>query len=121
MKHDTYSAFAVSDLMLSDVSSVIYEYLITRKPIIIVQNDFQQKHTMPVEMDIFQHVDIYDGKENIVHLIEQNLNNAPQKQQTYEKLLNNCFYSTRGNCVSQAVSFLNTLKGQLYEKISNDN
>jgi len=121
IKHDTYFAFAVSDLMLSDVSSVIYEYLITRKPIIIVQNDFQQKHTMPSEMDIFQHVDIYDGKENIVHLIEQNLDNASQKRQTYERLLNNCFYSTRGNCVSQAVSFINRLKGQLYEKISNDN
>jgi len=120
IKHDTYFAFAVSDLMLSDVSSVIYEYLITRKSIIIVQNDFKQRHTMPDNMNVLKHVDIYDGKENIVNLIDKNLEHYYEKQRIYEMLLNNCFYATRGDCVANAVSFINTLKGKLYEKISKD-
>ena len=32
--------FFISDLMISDTSSIIYEYLITKKPIIIENNNY---------------------------------------------------------------------------------
>ena len=42
--------FAISDLMISDTSSIIYEYLVTQKPIIIADNNYQKLHNMPADL-----------------------------------------------------------------------
>ena len=46
IKNSTMNDFAISDLMISDTSSIIYEYLITKKPIIIANNDYDQLHNL---------------------------------------------------------------------------
>jgi UDP-N-acetylglucosamine 2-epimerase len=107
--HDTYSAFAVSDLLISDISSVIYEYLITQKPIVLIENDFEQRHTMPKEMDIVPHVDHFKKGKDLLSIIENNLNSEKQQQQKYKKLLNNSFYNTEGGSVEQLSIFLKKL------------
>jgi len=107
IKSDTLRDFIVSDLMISDVSSVIYEYLITRNPMIIAANDFEQRHDMPSEMNIMDHVDIYSGKENILEMVDENLESQKYKD-NYEKLLHNCFYNVDG-CVDKAVDFIRNL------------
>jgi len=109
IKSDTLFDFAVSDLMISDISSVIYEYLITGEPMIIVQNDFQQRHNMPDNMDIMKHVDIYDESQNILKMINDNLQTQKYKDD-YKVLLDSCFYSTDGHCVDKTVAFLDNLK-----------
>lgn len=110
IKSDTLRDFIVSDLMISDVSSVIYEYLITRNPMIIAANEFEARHQMPSEMNIMDHVDIYTGKENILEMVNENLDSQKYRDD-YEKLLNNCFYNVDG-CVDIAVEFIrNLMKG----------
>lgn len=109
IKSDTLFDFAVSDLMISDISSVIYEYLITGNPMIIVQNDFQERHEMPDNMNIMKHVDIYDGSQDIRAMINENL--ASQKyKQDYKTLLDSCFYATDGTCVDGTVAFFEQLQ-----------
>jgi hypothetical protein len=115
IKNDTFADFAASDLMISDISSVIYEYLITGNPMIIVKNDFKQRHSMPNEMNIMSHVDIFDGSQDILSMINENLKNHKYKDY-YKILLNNCFYSTDGHCGDRAVSFFKSLKENYYEK-----
>jgi len=44
--------FALSNLLISDTSSILYEYLITRNPIIIANTQHVDLHNMPPEMDI---------------------------------------------------------------------
>lgn len=108
IKSDTLYDFAVSDLMISDISSVIYEYLITGNPMIIVQNDFQERHNMPDNMNIMKHVDLYDGTQDILRIIDENLETQKYRKD-YKILLDSCFYSTDGHCVDKTVNFLNNL------------
>jgi len=108
IKSDTLRDFIVSDLMISDVSSVIYEYLITRNPIIIAQNDFEQRHNMPEEYNIMKAVDTFSGDENIVEMIDENLASQKYRDQ-YEQLLHNCFYNVDEGCVDKAVDFIKNL------------
>jgi len=107
--HDTYSVFAVSDLLISDISSVIYEYLITQKPIILIENDFQHRHHMPAEMDIVPLVDHFKKGEDLHQLISRNLENADLDRRKYKQLLENCFYRTKGGAVNYLSDFLKQL------------
>jgi len=109
IQNDTFHDFVVSDLMISDISSVIYEYLITGKPMIIINNEFQQRHTMPDNMNIMAHVDVFNGTQNILAMIDENLESHKYEKE-YKKLLCSCFYSTDGDCINKLVSFLNYLK-----------
>ena len=107
--HDTYSVFALSDLLISDISSVIYEYLITQKPIILIENEFHQRHQMPSGMDIVPHVDHFKKGEDLNGLIRKNLENADQAKTKYRELLVNCFYRTEGGSVQFLSDFLSNL------------
>jgi len=108
IKSDTLFDFAVSDLLISDISSVIYEYLITLNPMIIVLNEFKQRHNMSDEMNIMKHADFYDGSQNIAQIIKENLETQKYKND-YKVMLNSCFYSTDGTCVDKAAEFLERL------------
>jgi CDP-ribitol ribitolphosphotransferase / teichoic acid ribitol-phosphate polymerase len=100
--------FLVSDIMISDTSSILYEYLITDKPIIVVKNDCDDLHRMPGEMDIMNYATIFDGSQDIVKLIDQNL--ADQKfKAEYNKLLHNCFYFNDGKSVERIREFLTSI------------
>lgn len=108
LNHDTYAAFAVSDLLISDISSVIYEYLITQNPIILIDNNFEHRHSMPKEIDIQQHVSTYKKGDGLKQLIKENLDNNQHSK--YKKLLENCFYKTDGGAVRALAQFLLSLK-----------
>lgn len=110
LQHDTYSAFAASDLLISDISSVIYEYLITQKPIVLIDNNFEQRHKMPKKMDILPHVDVYKKGEDLKQMIKHNLDH-PNKE-TYARLLHHCFYHTEGGAVDRLALFLTQLKNR---------
>ena len=68
--------FAISDLLISDTSSINYEYLITRKPIIIVDNNYDELHEMPSDMNILDIVQKYNGnKDNISFIFKRKIVN----------------------------------------------
>jgi hypothetical protein len=109
-QHDTYAAFAASDLLLSDLSSVIYEYLVTTKPMIAIRTDFEARHQMPTAMDALQHVPLYDGTQDLVALIEQALATRAQRRSDYDALLRACFYAPDGGAAERAADFLRGLR-----------
>lgn len=108
--NDTLEIFRVSDLMISDTSSIVYEYLITKNPIIIALNEYQDLHNMPSHLDVKQLADKYDGTTSITDLVAKNLARADQSRGQYEELLHNCFYFNDGRCTERAVEFLQQLK-----------
>lgn len=110
LRHDTYTAFAASDLLISDISSVIYEYLVTQKPIILIENEFEQRHRMPGAMDISPHVDSYRMGDGLPGLVRKNLEAAPESKETYRQLLENCFYKTQGGAVRDLAAFLEQIR-----------
>ena len=108
-KSDTMHDFAVSDLMISDTSSVNYEYLITGKPLIIIDNQYKKLHKMPDEMNILNIVDIYNESVPIAEMIAENLiSNKYRKQQ--KKMLFDCFYFNDGKSTQRALDFIDKVR-----------
>jgi hypothetical protein len=107
-KSDTMNDFAVSDILISDTSSILYEYLVTTNPIIIIKNEFTDFHHMPDKLNIMKHVSIFEGTQDIIKLIEQNLENEKDKKK-YLELLNHCFYFNDGKSVDRALAFIKSL------------
>ena len=107
-KSDTMADFIISDLMISDTSSILYEYLVANKPIIVAVNDYKNLHNMPPEMDVMQHVPLFTGEENLVDLIEKTFENEDLKVRL-KNLLHTCFYFNDGKSVDRAIEFLNKI------------
>ena len=109
IKNNSMNDFALSDLMISDTSSIIYEYLVTRKPIIIANNNYDQLHNMPSELNILDITKKYNGeKNNICQMISDELEDSSSFEK-YKMLLNNCFYFNDGKSTKRAVEFINSL------------
>ena len=103
--------FASSDILVSDTSSLIYEYLITGKPIIRVKTeDEQDLHNMPTEMTIIGKSDVLDpdNLDLIIDKIELNLNDQPYKK-IYQKMLSDCFYFNDGSSTKRAIDFISSI------------
>jgi CDP-glycerol glycerophosphotransferase (TagB/SpsB family) len=109
-RQDTYVAFAASDLLLTDMSSVMYEYLITQKPVILAQNHFAHRHHMPVAMDMTAHVDMLQEGMDIGELVSRNLASASKEANRYRSLLDACFYLPTTGAVACATAFIQKLK-----------
>ena len=108
IKCDTMNDFAISDLLISDTSSILYEYLITGNPIIVIKNQFDDFHKMPDDLNIMKHVSLYDGSQNILKMINKMLDKDHLKD-IYKKLLDSCFYYNDGRSVERAVEFLKSI------------
>ncbi|MFQ6612346.1 MAG: CDP-glycerol glycerophosphotransferase family protein [Fidelibacterota bacterium] len=110
LTNDTMYDFAVSDLLLSDTSSILYEYLIVNRPIVVIKNKFDDLHAMPPELDVNTIASHYDGNigVNIITVIYNALENHDPK--AYETMLNNCFYFNDGKSVRRISNFLESLK-----------
>jgi CDP-glycerol glycerophosphotransferase (TagB/SpsB family) len=109
IKNNTMNDFAISDLMISDTSSINYEYLITRKPIIIVDNDYDKLHSMPTDLNILDIVQTYQSNKNdICSMINYELSNNTFDQ--YNKMLHNCFYFNDGKSANRAADFIKSLE-----------
>jgi hypothetical protein len=106
-RHDTMHDFIASDLMISDrTSSIIYEYLITGKPIIVIENDFDQKHKMPEHMTIDGIAASWEEASDILKLIENSFALHQKKLTDYRNLLERCFYHNDGKSTQRAVEFI---------------
>lgn len=102
---DTMHDFAISDIMVSDTSSVNYEYLITGKPLIVIDNQYKKLHQMPDEMNILNNVDIYNESIPIADMLEENLAENKYKE-VQKKMLFDCFYFNDGKSTQRAVDFV---------------
>ena len=108
IKNNTMNDFAISDLLISDTSSINYEYLITCKPIIIVDNNYDQLHNMPTNLNILDIVQTYQSNKNdICSMIDFELNR--NTFDNYNKMLHNCFYFNDGKSSQRAADFIKSL------------
>ena len=113
-RHDTMMDFVVSDLLISDrTSSIIYEYLITGKPIIVIDNDFVETHDMPANMRIDDVAGHWDKNSNIANLIERTFAMHADRQADYNTLLKNCFYYNDGKSTQRAQQFIQSNLNEL--------
>lgn len=109
IKSDTMNDFLVSDIMISDVSSILYEYLITNNPIIVARNEYSDLHEMPDSMNVMKHVKIYEGTEDILNLVNSTLNGHSNERDRYNTLLHNCFYFNDGSSNQRAEDFVKSI------------
>ena len=107
-KNDTFRDFIASDILLSDTSAVLYEYLITKNPIIIVNPNYDKQIEMPDEMDIMKNSVIFNETDNINNIITQTLREK-KFSRNYNKMFENCFYTPNQADVKDAISFLKEL------------
>ncbi len=113
LQNGTMNDFAVSDALISDTSSIIYEYLITGNPIVIAESGFSDSHNMPETLDIHKVAETYtdSSSSDILAMVQEALG-VPDKRKDYESLLNNCFYFNDGCCTDRAVEFLFSLENR---------
>ncbi|MBA7602332.1 MAG: hypothetical protein GH143_01055 [Calditrichaeota bacterium] len=105
MHHHYIDNLVIADLLISDTSSMLYEYLITRRPIIISATDSDEVTTSDEGMSVPHVVDHYTGKEDILRLIRRNLVEQPYRNDL-ERLLQSCFYFNDGHSTSRCLDFL---------------
>ena len=108
--HDTYAAFAASDILISDFSSVVYEYLWMRNPIILIDTAFKHRHTPHNEYSIYNLVPTYSPTDHWAELIQRELNNRTSTAANMELMLQQCFYFPAGGSVSFMAEFINKLR-----------
>jgi len=106
---DTYADFVLSDLLISDMSSVVYEYLITEKPMIIIENHFKARHQMPAHWSAGSVAAIFNERKCIATLVQLAFENAEESAERYRTLLNHCFYRPQGGAVAFTVDFIKSL------------
>ncbi len=107
---DTFTVFACSDIMISDISSILYEFLVTRKPIILTTHTYDDLHSMPDEMNVASVSELYDGSPgmDIAQMVAANLARSDNLER-YQALLENCFYFNDGRSTNRAVEFISKL------------
>ena len=106
LSNDTMFDFAISDMLISDTSSILYEYLITRNPIIIANTEHVDLHNMPPEMDISTIANRMTKNDNILKVVESVFSNHDPKN--YDKMLHQCFYFNDGKSVERISDFLSS-------------
>ena len=111
-KSDTMHDFQVSDILISDTSSVLYEYLVTGKPIIVANTDFSDLHTMPDSMNVMKIADHFQDSQSILDVVNRNLSSGADDSR-YKKMLNDCFYFNDGKSVQRAKEFVNRIAREL--------
>ena len=98
----------ITDLLITDNSSISYQSLIYQMPIVLIEVPDDQVIERPVEFDLRKVVDIWDGKTSISALVEENLATKTYQPELHRSL-KNCYYYHDGHATSRAVKFMQSL------------
>jgi len=107
-EHDTFTDFIASDILLSDTSAVLYEYLITEKPIIIIDPKYNKQVEMPENLDIMKNSVIFNENDNICNLISKTLKEK-KFSRNYYQMYKSCFYTPEQTDVIDAIKFIKNI------------
>ena len=107
LTNDTMYDIAVSDILISDTSSITYEYLITQNPIVILNNNYTDLHEMPTSLDIKTIATIYNESSSISDFVSNTLEN--HNPEPYKSMLNDCFYFNDGQATKRITEFLQSV------------
>ncbi len=96
----------VSDMMIGDNSSVNYDFVVTRRPVVIVNAPHKDVFTPPDEFNIKLCAPIYEpGEVDILEKIEEAFSD-PEYRNRIGKLVERSFYFNDGHVVDRACSFI---------------
>ncbi len=107
VKRDIIYDFAVSDMLIGDVSSVVYEYLITKKPILLVDNQYEKKHYMSEMLNLWEHTEHFKEGMDINTVIRKSF--EAEYGVLFYDILNYCFYSVNESAVDKAANFIKNI------------
>ncbi len=107
VKRDIIYDFAVSDMLIGDVSSVVYEYLITKKPILLVDNQYEKKHYMSEMLNLWEHTEHFKEGMDINTVIKKSF--EAEYGVLFNDILNYCFYSVNESAVDKAANFIKNI------------
>ena len=107
LTNDTMYDIAVSDILISDTSSITYEYLITQNPIVILNNNYTDLHEMPSSLDIKTIATIYNESSSISDFVSNTLEN--HNPESYKSMLDDCFYFNDGQSTKRITEFLQSV------------
>ncbi|MCK4641469.1 MAG: CDP-glycerol glycerophosphotransferase family protein [Candidatus Marinimicrobia bacterium] len=105
---DTMENLFISDLLISDNSSISYQSLIFTMPVLQIYIDESNIDKQRSEFDIRNIVDCWNGKGSILPLVKGNLQKNKYKTDL-QSLLKKCFYFNDGKCTERAVSFIKSM------------
>ena len=111
-KHDTFTDFTASDILLSDTSAVLYEYLITENPIIIIHPNYGRQIEMPDNLNIMKSAVIFNEHDDINSLIATALKEK-RYSQNYYNMYSDCFFTLVEDEVVDAIDFLVKLNDKM--------
>jgi len=105
---DTMENLFLSDLLITDNSSISYQSLIFQTPIILI--DIPKEHLLERvdDFDLRKVVDIWDGKSSIKSLVDENFATNKYKSDL-KRLLNSCFYFNDGQATTRAIKKMEAL------------
>ncbi len=107
-KHHYMEDLAIADLLLSDTSSMLYEYLVTKKPIIVCDTDSKDVSFADDGMSVVHRVDHYRQGDDIMNLIQSNFGNREMKL-VLNDLLQKCFFHNDGKSTQRCVDFFRSV------------
>jgi len=105
--NDILYDFALADVMISDMSSVVYEFLITGKPIVLIDNKYENRLNMPGLLNLRGNSELYDGSRPVNEAIKRSL--SEHQPALYDEMLHHCFYSVGSSAVDKASAFVRQL------------
>jgi len=107
---DTMENLAITDLLISDNSSIAYQSLIFKIPVILAEISEEKIVDFPEKFDIRAVVDHWNDEHPIKPLVDENLRENKYRKEL-NQLLENCFYFNDGKATERAVNFLRKLGG----------
>ena len=106
--HHYIDNLMIADLLLSDTSSMLYEYLIMKRPIIVCDTDTSEVAKHDDGMSVPHQVDHYSPGDDIMSLINKNLHSKSISDQMND-LLHKCFYFNDGKSTKRCIQFIKRL------------
>lgn len=106
MNHeDTHELFTISDYLISDYSSIIFDYMILNKPILFFVPDYQSyKQDLGVFVELDQlGLPICKNEDDVI----SNINNNLYQPSTIEELKNTFFKYQDGKSTERIINFIN--------------
>jgi len=103
---DIMNFIYISDLLIGDNSSVNYDFVFTKRPIVFVKTELKDTFIPPDDYNIKLCGPIYDPTfDDIIEKIEESFQNPIYKERI-EKLLHKSFYFNDGHAKDRACSFI---------------
>jgi hypothetical protein len=112
---DVMDLIYISDLLIGDNSSVNYDFLLTKRPIVLVKSEKHENLFVPPdEYNIKLCCPTFDsnGKDVILEKIEDAFSNSKYRE-SLDKLINKSFYYNDGHAIDRACSFIVDTLGEM--------